>query len=264
MRKRVKIVDSSNVSREAIVYRVDITMGGTIVISYYDIENNNTNSFSEIIYRDGTWCKTPYHLKWEEYVFRPYNEEISNEIINELEVIEELVPKIKPLKQEKAIPKEPKEIVNLVMYANEDESTVNLKPELEEYKYNLDILTSFFDKGFIDINNQKQIFKRIDISNQDKQDIINYMLRYYFKDNKLDISNTSSFSVKTTSGVNYLVNLSSCANSSLFFQVLNASSIEIDRSTSNIGINRVYNNYLDMALNYVIPMEIFISNNRTR
>lgn len=64
---------------------VQITKNGKYVLNYLEKNYNNLiPSFTEIIKVDNEWGKNPFHDKYEEYEFLPFNRELSESIINEL------------------------------------------------------------------------------------------------------------------------------------------------------------------------------------
>ena len=67
-----------------IVYQVDRTSDGRIVISYYDITDGNIDSYSEIVNNNGEWMKNPEHLDWNAYEFIEFDPLFNNSVINSL------------------------------------------------------------------------------------------------------------------------------------------------------------------------------------
>lgn len=259
-----------------LVYRADLTKDGRVVISYYDLTDNNTDSFSEIINVNGEWLKNPNHLEWQDYDFSDFDLLFSNSTINALrdkielkkpilsENLKDKIPTI-ALAENLGVdpPKHKIKFIQMVVFANEDEDIINLKPttynsgQLTEQDYSFFACSAFFSQGFLD-NNFSEQFKRIEIDDKDKKDIYEYMRKNLSQSDKINVSKSSQFSVEASSNTQYIINASSCSDWSLFTSVKGADSLTIDeKNVSNI----TFPDYLSAALHYQLPLHMMINGN---
>ena len=84
IKREVHIRYPDNVLHTVIVYRVDRTTDGRVIISYFDVTDGNSDSYSEIINVNGQWMKKPEHLDWNQYEFIEFDSAFNDSVINSL------------------------------------------------------------------------------------------------------------------------------------------------------------------------------------
>ena len=271
MEREIYMMFPDKTVHQVVVYQANITQDGKVVISYYDMTEGMQDSFSEIINIDGVMTKKENSLEWNDYVkqFKPFSKNMSdrmvisfpeviglyNEKLQEVELpskdeidrlknnsltIQDLDSSYKPL--------------NVVLFANQGETTVNLKLAKENNnlrEYDLYAGSAFLEKSKDEMLELEETYYRSNISKQDKREII-YLIKYAFG-SKFDIETLPVINYKTASGNNYSLSFSSCSSRSLFLQVKLADSLIVN---NDFETSRHYRSNLSSALHYEKPLEI--------
>ena len=99
--RRITIIYPDGVPHNVIATRVDVTLDGNILLTYFD---NGVECFTEIVNVNGTWCKSPgitYFPSVNE--LRPYDPMYSNNIIyslpNVMHSISNILSRTRPVAQ---------------------------------------------------------------------------------------------------------------------------------------------------------------------
>lgn len=260
-----------------LVYRVDRTSDGRIVISYYDITDGNIDSYSEIVNNNGEWMKNPEHLDWDTYEFIEFDPLFNNSVINSLpDKIEISKPKLEVLKEttlqgialaDSIFIEPPKNRlihIQMISFANEGEDIINLHPTkyengfLTEQEYSFEAGTSFFTNGRLtdDDSSLTLGFKRINID--ERKEIYEHIKSSIARDGKVSISDNNCFQIKTKSNTKYTINWSSCNSWKLFLATQAASQLLVDVSSVS---NVTFPDELSSALHYELPLKMIINGN---
>ena len=262
-----------------IVYQVDRTSDGRIVISYYDITDGNIDSYSEIVNNNGEWMKNPEHLDWNAYEFIEFDPLFNNSVINslpdkieiskpKLEVLKETMPQVIALEEKFVIEPPKHRLISLQMisFANEGEDIINLRPtkyengNLTEQEYSFEACTSFFRNGQItdDDSSLTLEFRRINIDENDKKEIYEHIKLFIARGGKVSISDNNYLQIETKSNKKYTIDWSSCNSWNLFLNTQSASQLLVDVSSVS---NVTFPDELSSALHYELPLKMLIDGN---
>lgn len=261
-----------------IVYQSDMTTDGRVVISYYDITAGNIDSYSEIINVNGEWVKNPEHLDWDSYEFIEFDPAFNSSVINSLPDKMELA---KPKEMKKPIEtdtialtdnmsKDPQvhriHHIQMISFANEGNDIINLHPTTYEsgvstvQEYSFGACSSFFSEGRMngDVNSNSLDlnFRNLNINENDKKDIFEYIQSFVAKGEKINISDNVQFSVETKSNTKFIIDWSSCNSWDLFLSTQAAEQLIVDISNVS-GVT--YPDDLSSALHYELPLEMLIN-----
>lgn len=279
MKREVDITYPDGSVHHVIVYQANVTNDGRIVISYYDVSNDMQDSFTEIIAVNGEFQKNPYHNNWEYYerCFRPFDRELSDQIILALKEKVKTYKPIPELNETKAEENETKTLeepvdppnrqeihyINSVIFANAGGSMVNMYPTtyenglLKKQKYNLYNGTTFFGNPYTYTiaNSRMERYAKLDINENDKKVIIDTLINYFGEN--FDISSIPDMlKIKINSRKSFMIDFSSCDNWQHFNRVKDSDSISID--LTNVE-KTTYPDYLSSALHFELPHEINIA-----
>ena len=273
---------SDNSLHSILVYQADMTSDGRIVISYYDITDGNSDSYSEIVNVNGEWMKNPEHLDWDAYEFIEFDPSFNSSVINSLpDKMEVAKPKVEMVKEIEtegitltdSIGMEPTKHrmvhIQMISFANEGEDNINLHPttysggNLTEQEYSFGACTSFFSaQGIIsEESNSNSLdlgFRRINISENDKKDIYEYIKSSMARGGKINISDNVSFKVETKSNTQYIIDWSSCNSWGLFLNTQAAEQLIVDVSSVS---NATFPDELSSALHHELPLKMLINGN---
>ena len=83
--RRINIIMPYSDPIIAYVQYIQTTKDGRYILNYLEQRRGNISpNFTEITKIDGKWCKSPFHLDYEDYEFEAFNNELSKKIISEL------------------------------------------------------------------------------------------------------------------------------------------------------------------------------------
>jgi hypothetical protein len=273
---------------KVIVTQADITNDGRIVISYYDLSDNMSASFSEIVNIGGKFYKNPNHKDWEYYVlnFRPFDYAFSNSIVNSLSrnisllnmegLKKKTSPEIIPPKKEVIyvnpeviedhfkhknpnknveIPFEKENYITAVMYANRGGS-------LLIYDNYSDLQPVFFKRKTMSEHGPiSEVYKKAELNMNDELELCRKIEEKL--GSKVDISLIpEDREIKLSNGKTYYINFASCDDNYLFQEV--AASEKVSADISMPIDSTEYPDNLSLALHHVIPLEVTIKGTTVR
>ena len=283
MKKYIKISYPDGSLHSTIVTQADVTRGGTIVISYYDISDSMHASFTELIQKDGQYYKNPEHQDWSYYVsrFKPFDRELSDSIVSSLPeklgIYDKTVagPQLpqnsssnknenneneyyqynenEPEKEE--VPAGISYYITAVMYANQGDSFVSYdEPGL------LPVFLS--ERKMSDSGPLKEEYKKIDIEDNDLRELL-YEFETRFGSN-FDVSTIpADCKFELSSGNKYYVTFASCDEDQIFQGVRACSKVSADISIIRPDESS-YPDNLSAALHHDLPLEITVKDRTIR
>ena len=249
-RKIIEIVFPDGSTHKVLLLGCDTTRFKERVLTYYDLDNDMRSGFTEILEIDGKYYNNPDTQKWEYYVrrFETYNPEKSDSFIDELPDKIELYTRKENNKSNKkevsTVQEKKSKYITAIMYANRGESLV--------VKDGDSLPPVFFTLE--SSNSDVEIYKRINISKKDKEEILKDMDNVFR--GIIDVSLIPPDLLFTpSSGNKYYITFASCDDKDLFNEIVLCDEIKVEGSLNNIQ-SGLYPDNLSSALHNELPIEI--------
>lgn len=294
--RRIDIIYPNHRAHHIIPQYVQTTKDGKYILNYLEtFRGNVVPLFTELIFVEGEWAKNPYHKEYVEYDFEPFNQELSDSILEQLpeqmyfKIIISADKKAYDLKEDKQTEeREPVVEVNvvethnnsesldenenlyyMVLLANYEESKI--KKDTNAGKYNFEIPFPVFLLPYVvtheanstnpsdDINSyltfNQNEYTRGEIPVSVRRAISRYLSNK--TPNEFDINGFPLFNFIAENGKKYTICFVSCSDIVTYDTIYKSESLCTD-----IDAERplTYDNDLESALHGEIPLSITLKN----
>lgn len=270
---------------------VQVTENEEYVFSYLELRNGKlVPCFTELVFLDGEWYKNPFHKEYEEYKFKSFDEELSNDIIvqmpqqlhfrislgpsskfYDLEPVESesLTSKVDNIEESEKVPN----YLYMVLIANDGDSYID--KHLDGKEYNFDFTFPVFglpinvkheaystdSKSDInsDVEYQQNEYSKEELPISVRREVVDFLKRDTSE--KFDIRDLPIFEYTTQNGEEYSICFVSCSNLDLFNEIYKSQNVLTDISAER---SFLYDNDLESGLHYEIPLTITLSGNEIK
>lgn len=287
--KQFNIVYPDRKVHPSIAMYVQETVDGKYILNYLELhKGQKVPSFTELLFVDGEWAKNPFHKDYEAYTFKPFDEELSNSIVEQLPNYMYFKVQIKPDAKDESIVYDNKkeEILTpiknnslsnvkdstnylfMVLLANDGECRIDKLPNGGKYDFNFPFPVfslpypqkhEAYSTCATDVNGELTFDEHeypceelpIDV----RREVADYLQNH--TDTHFDVRNLPVFCYNAKDGRKYEICFVSCSSLELFNEVYRAEYLDVD---IQMELSNRFDNDLDSGLNHEVPLLVFGKN----
>lgn len=289
--RKVAIVYPNYVVHPIIAEYVQETEDGKYILNYVDLYRNIClPSFTEIAFINGEWAKSPFHKNYDEYKFKSFNQDLSDQIIRQLpdnlffrilvktdnnknreyelrekRDFQEDISKAVGARVINDSPSEQTHFLYMILPVNDKESSIRKTVDGVEYNFEMpfpiftlpyEVSHNAYESTSYDDINCDLIFDQNEYSRGEVPTNVRKAVQEFLKNRtgeSFDVRSLPIFEHVEPNGVKYVICFISCADIKKYDDLYNAESVATDK---DMPYPYIYDADLEAAIHDEIPCAI--------